>query len=141
MLKTRHPKHYLNVDSRVLSPDDELKSGSQVICTNLGMFGLLGRIEKRDMRKGTFKISFDKVTESGKVHDPFMAHKHLKQLAEQADQDKPKHNFFGDMEIDVLCELNSGITAQLTSSFVVKYKNPDTKERALIDIGLNVKSW
>lgn len=34
-----------------------------------------------------------------------------------------------------------GVTAAMTSSFMIKYRNPDTKDRVLVDIGLNIKSW
>ena len=34
-----------------------------------------------------------------------------------------------------------GITAYLTSSFMLKYKDRKAGERVIVDIGLNVKSW
>ena len=38
-------------------------------------------------------------------------------------------------------QLDSGITAAITGSITIKYKSPETKDRVLVDIGLNVKSW
>lgn len=29
----------------------------------------------------------------------------------------------------------------MTSSFMIKYTNPETRDRVLVDIGLNIKSW
>ena len=40
-----------------------------------------------------------------------------------------------------MLKVPSGVTAAMTSSFMIKYKNPETKDRALVDIGLNIKSW
>ena len=61
------------MDTRVISPDDEIKLNQQVICTNLSMYGLLSTIQKRDRKKKAFKVQFDVEEEQGKVHDPFMA--------------------------------------------------------------------
>jgi hypothetical protein len=61
------------VDTRCISADDEIKMNQEVICTNLGMYGLLATIQKRDRKKKAFKVQFDVEQEQGKVHDPFMA--------------------------------------------------------------------
>lgn len=34
-----------------------------------------------------------------------------------------------------------GTTARVTSSFMMTYKDPKTKEKCMVDIGLNMKSW
>jgi len=40
-----------------------------------------------------------------------------------------------------MLQVAEGVTAAMTSSFMVKYKSPETKDRVLVDIGLNIKSW
>ena len=34
-----------------------------------------------------------------------------------------------------------GVTARITSSFMITYKDPETNEKSLVDVGLNMKSW
>lgn len=40
-----------------------------------------------------------------------------------------------------MLQLKSGLTAALTNSFMIKFRDPDKRENVLIDIGLNIKSW
>lgn len=40
-----------------------------------------------------------------------------------------------------MLQVPDGVTAAMTSSFMVKYKSPETRDRVLVDIGLNIKSW
>jgi len=40
-----------------------------------------------------------------------------------------------------MLQQQEGVTAAMTSSFMVKYKSPETRDRVLVDIGLNIKSW
>jgi len=75
MMRVRHPEHYMNVDKRILSPDDEIDPSTQAIVCKLNMYGLIGRLISRDRRTGYFKVEIDKALESRKVHDPFMAQK------------------------------------------------------------------
>jgi hypothetical protein len=49
--------------------------------------------------------------------------------------------YFGEQEIDQMLQLPSGVTAAISSSFMIKYRSPETKDRVLVDIGLNIKSW
>ena len=72
MMRVRSPNHYMSVDVRTLSPDEEITQGTQLICAKLNMYGLLGRCVNRDRRSGNFKVKFDKASESAKVQDPFM---------------------------------------------------------------------
>jgi len=37
--------------------------------------------------------------------------------------------------------VKAGITAKITSSFMLTYKDPKTKEKCMVDIGLNLKNW
>ena len=54
---------------------------------------------------------------------------------------KKSMTYFGDAEIDMMNGFKQGVTQAMTSSFMVKFKDPASKERVLVDIGLNVKSW
>lgn len=49
-------------------------------------------------------------------------------------------NYFGDSEIERMLKLGRGVIGKLTSSFLVSYKHPDSGEKLVIDIGLNVKN-
>ena len=62
----------MNVDTRIISPDDEIKQGSTLIACKPNIYGLIGKCVSRDRRSGNFKVSFDKERESAKVQDPFM---------------------------------------------------------------------
>ena len=75
MMRVRHPEHYMNLDKRALSPDDEIVPGTPAIVCKVNMYGLMGFSVNRDKRTGNFKVAIDKTTESSKVHDPFMAQK------------------------------------------------------------------
>ena len=143
MIRRRHPNHYLNVDSRMAERgDDELKPKVPVVCLNLNMFGVLGTIEGQDRRRNIFRVSFDKQAEEGKVHDPFMGLNHMKELQEtHKEQMQRATAYFGDQDIDLMLGCEPGITAYLTSSFMLKYKDRASGERVIVDIGLNVKSW
>ena len=72
MMRVRSPDHHMNVDTRTLSPDDEVTQGALLISAKLNMYGLIGRCVNRDRRSGNFKVNFDKAKECAKVHDPFM---------------------------------------------------------------------
>ena len=40
-----------------------------------------------------------------------------------------------------MLQVPEGVTAAMTSSFMLKYRSPETKDHVLVDIGLNIKSW
>jgi hypothetical protein len=65
----------MNVDTRALTPDEEITTGAMLITSKLNMYGLLGRCISKDRRSGNIKTSFDKNMECAKVHDPFMGQK------------------------------------------------------------------
>ena len=141
-MRVRSPDHYMNVDTRTLSPDDEIRSGNLLISAKLNMYGLIGRCVNRDRRSGNFKVNFDKEKESAKVHDPFMGQKALQAYAQaNAEELKRSQQYHGENEIDTILQVPEGVTAAMTSSFMVKYKSPETRDRVLVDIGLNIKSW
>ena len=49
--------------------------------------------------------------------------------------------YFGENNVDQMLNLLNGTTARVTSSFMLTYKDPKTKEQQMVDIGLNLKSW
>ena len=38
-------------------------------------------------------------------------------------------------------KLKGGIISRLTSSFLVTYRNPETGEKMVVDVGLNIKNF
>ncbi len=40
-----------------------------------------------------------------------------------------------------MMKLKGGIISRLTSSFLVSYRNPETKEKTVVDLGLNIKNF
>lgn len=142
MMRVRHREHSMNVDTRTLDHDTEVKNGSQAIICKVNMYGLMGKITSRDRRSGNFKVAFDKAQEAAKVHDPFMAQKALRTYrTANAEAVNRSQNYFGEREIDMILQVPEGVTAAMTSSFMLKYRSPETKDRVLVDIGLNIKSW
>lgn len=102
----------------------------------------MGRLEAVDARKQLVKLSIDKQAEESKVHDPFMGEKHLRHLHKSnAAQVETAQAFFGETDIDMLLNFKPGTTARITSSFMLTYKDPKSKEKCMVDIGLNLKNW
>jgi len=63
MMRVRSPEHYLNVDIRTISPDDEIKQGAALIACKPNIYGLIGHCLSRDRRSGNIKVTFDKTKE------------------------------------------------------------------------------
>jgi len=102
----------------------------------------MGKIDLIDQRKQLLKLAIDKKAEEAKVHDPFMGEKHLKALQNSKNIDvEHAKAYFGELDVDAMLGLNPGTTARVTSSFMMTYKDPKTKEKCMVDIGLNMKSW
>ena len=80
MMRVRARDHYLDVDTRVLSPDDEILPGSSLLVCKVNAYGLLGTCSSKDRRTGNIKINFDKEREAARVHDPFMGQKAIEQF-------------------------------------------------------------
>ena len=73
LVRMRHQKHHLNVDERINGKGDtELKPGNSVVCLNLNMYGIMGKVVSYDQRRQLFKLAIDKQEEESKVHDPFL---------------------------------------------------------------------
>ena len=142
MMRVRSPDHHMNVDTRTLSPDEEIYPGSALVSCKLNIYGLIGKCMNKDRRSGNFKVSFDKATEMAKVHDPFMGQKAITEYSQaNAEEVNRSQKYFGEHEIDIMLKVQDGVTAAMTSSFMIKYKSPETRDRVLVDIGLNIKSW
>lgn len=71
-----------------------------------------------------------------------MGQKHLQylQTAKKDEVEKAK-SYFGEEDIDKMLGFKYGVTSRITSSFMLVYKDLETKERNMVDIGLNMKSW
>lgn len=71
-----------------------------------------------------------------------MGQKHLQYLQTVKKDDVEKAtSYFGEEDIDMMLGFRSGVTARITSSFMLVYKDLETKEKNMVDIGLNMKSW
>ena len=40
-----------------------------------------------------------------------------------------------------MMKLKGGIISRLTSSFLVSYRNPESNEKTVVDLGLNIKNF
>lgn len=71
-----------------------------------------------------------------------MGQKHLQYLQTvKKDEVEKAKSYFGEEDIDLMLGFKSGVTGRITSSFMLVYKDLETKERNMVDIGLNMKSW
>ena len=142
MMRVRDRNHYLEVESRVLSPTEDIRQNAQLLICKVNAYGLMGTCLSKDRKTGNIKVGFNKNRESAKVHDPFLGQKAIQQFERDNSEAANKaRQFFGEQEIDVILQVPSGVTAAMTSQFMVKYRCPEKKERVLVDIGLNIKSW
>lgn len=113
-----------------------------MIFLKTNLFGVMGKIDFIDMRKQLVKLSIDKKAEEAKVHDPFLGEKHLTTLQHSGSKEiQDAKAYFGEIDVDLMLGLKAGITARVTSSFMLTYKDPKTKEKCMVDIGLNLKNW
>lgn len=51
VMKRRDPYHYLNVNLRCKEISQSLKEGEQVVCLNMKLFGIIGKVVKIDKTK------------------------------------------------------------------------------------------
>ena len=49
--------------------------------------------------------------------------------------------YYGDQEIELQMGLKSGIISRITSTFLISYRSPETGEKMVVDLGLNVKNF
>jgi hypothetical protein len=50
-------------------------------------------------------------------------------------------SFYGDFDIEQMLNLKGGVVSRITSSFLISYKNPESGEKMVVDLGLNVKNF
>ena len=72
IMKRRDPNHYLNVNQRCNSLLQSFRSGSNLLCLNMTLFGVVGTVNSVDMKRSNVKVEFDKEAEEQKIHDPFL---------------------------------------------------------------------
>ena len=142
IMRRRDNNHNLNVDLRMRQHEDELKKGQQVVCLQMNLFGLIGTVENIDSRKYQIKVNLDKDTEQKRIHDPYMGTNHLSSFYANATEEELKgQQFFQSEEIEKMMRLRDGVISRLTSSVLVSYASPETGEKMVVDIGLNVKNF
>lgn len=71
VMKRRDPNHYLNMNTRCNQYIQSFRPERQVVCLNMQLFGVMGRVQTVDIAKGNIKLEFDKEEEEGKIHDAF----------------------------------------------------------------------
>lgn len=90
-------------------------------------------------------MKFDTAVEGKKVHNPFLGKDALVELQNHEDATNTgaggKKRWYSEKEIDKMLGLEDGSTSQITSSVALKFKEAKSRDRSLIDIGLNLKSW
>lgn len=162
MMKTRSPNHYLGVNERTATRLGRLKQGMPTICFNEQLFGVLGRLKNKDMRRGTVKVEINAEQEEKKIHDPFVAENLLRGAMSDAPIDRGAKNakktgdseiaqrikgellgkrYFGDKEIEVMLNLKTGFVNRITGSYLIAYDEAGKDERQVVDIGLNIKNF
>ena len=135
LLRSRDPTHHLEMEKRLDNPASFIKSNSEMLCLKAYAFGLKSRCVGIDAESGNPIASFD-AKDAAKVHDPFLGHK----IIEQVNQSSGAGQYFTDQYIDSQLELPRGTTGALTSSFMLAYRCPVKKSKAIAEIGLNLKS-
>lgn len=80
LIRRRDPSHHWNIEARCRQIEGDLRPNQKAICLNSNHFGVMANLEFVDHRKKLVKLSFDKTREESKVHDPFIAQKHIKEL-------------------------------------------------------------
>lgn len=77
IMKKRDADHYLNMNIRCNQLIHSFKPKRQVLCMNMHLFGVLGRVSATDVQRYHVKVAFDKVSEEAKIHDPFFGQRVL----------------------------------------------------------------
>lgn len=80
-------------------------------------------------------MKFDKEKEEAKLHDPFIG-----QINMNSKKEKLK-NYFTDRQIEKDLDLKGGVINRVTGSVLIEFKDPNSKERQVIDLGLNIKNF
>jgi len=80
-------------------------------------------------------VKFDKEKEEAKLHDPFIG-----QIKLLSKKEKLK-NYFTDKQIEKDLDLKGGVINRVTGSVLIEFKDPNSKERQVIDLGLNIKNF
>lgn len=97
LMRVRNRDHYLEMESRILSPTEDIRANSQLLICKVNAYGLIGNCLNRDRRTGNIKVGFNKVRESAKVHDPFIGQKAIQGYNEQnAEAATKARQFFGE---------------------------------------------
>ena len=105
------------------------------------LFGIIGELDKIDVKKGQVKVNFDKEKEESKIHDPFIGQTVLLNKDSQQLQVDKMRRFYTDQQIESDLKLSSGVVNRLTGSFLVSFLDREKGERQVFDLGLNIKNY
>ncbi len=103
------------------------KKGSEVICLNMSLYGIMGRVSKFDKQKNTIKVEFDKDEEESKIHDPFLGQFCLNNQG--FIKKSQMKQYYTARQIEKKLKLKSGIIGRITSSFLITYSDLSKKDR------------
>ena len=106
---------------------------------NMQLYGVVGRVAKVDQKSGKVKVEFDKETEENKIHDAFFGQRVLKD--ESLLRREIGKRYYADSQIEQLLQLPRGVINKITSSFLVTFNDKEKFERAVVDLGLNIKNY
>jgi CRISPR/Cas system CSM-associated protein Csm2 small subunit len=98
----------------------------------------MGTIAYVNDKDNTIKIRIDKSEEEKKAHNVHMG---MDCLTSQYVKKNTHRRFYRDFDIEKEVGLKSGICNKITGSFLVSYFNPETEDRDISDLGLNIKNF
>jgi hypothetical protein len=153
VIRKRPVNHYMNINMRLNSRLGRIQNQRPAVCYNEYLFGVMGVVKSKDMRKETVKMEINAKEEESKIHNPFVAENFLKRayqiknqmLAQKKDaadgQLVLESKYYGDQEIEVLLGFSQGIVNRITGSLLVSFDEAGKEERQVVDLGLNLKNF
>ena len=137
-MKRRDNQHYLNVNMRCNSLMQSFREGKDVLCLNMQLFGVMGRVEHVDLHHKTIRVEFDREVEEAKIHDAFFGQR---VLMDQELHKQHQKRYYSDSQIEQMLRLHRGLVNKLTGSCLVTFYNREKFEKQVIDLGLNIKNF
>ncbi|TNV73655.1 hypothetical protein FGO68_gene15840 [Halteria grandinella] len=137
-MRRRDPNHYLNMNTRCNQYIQSFKPERQVVCLNMQLFGVMGRVQNVDVARGNVKVEFDKEEEEAKIHDAFFGQR---VLADQQLLQQQGKRYYSDVQIEQLLGLQKGFVNKLTGSYLLAYTDREKFEKQVVDLGLNIKNY
>ena len=142
VMKRRDPQHYLNVNLRCNSVLQSFRQNEPVICLNMQLFGVMGQVASVDPKRQVVKVEFDKDAEEKKIYDPFFGQICLaSNMLMPMEQQTANTRYYNEQQIEQELKMKQGIIGRISSSFLVTFAERKKFDRAVIDLGLNLKNY